>query len=282
MKKDMRWKVAQIGMLTTMLAMESILPQGHIVDARHQTAQYRIEEDMELAGLSSYVRGGQAEGAYVSETIARVHDQWQQKKQEEKQKQRIRQQKLEQERMRKERQKRKQEQRKRARRARIRRAKQKQKRDEKNRRLAIEEKCGRVIGTESERILQRIVEAEAGGEDLEGRALVANVILNRVLGKQFPSTIKEVVFAHSGSRYQFSPVSNGSYYSVHVSSGTKKAVRRALQGQDTSQGALYFMERALADSGNASWFDRCLTKVKRHGCHEFYKYHSKWGSEYRL
>ena len=80
MKKDMRWKVAQIGMLTTMLAMESILPQGHIVDARHQTAQYRIEEDMELAGLSSYVRGGQAEGAYVSETIARVHDQWQQKK----------------------------------------------------------------------------------------------------------------------------------------------------------------------------------------------------------
>ena len=81
MKKDMRWKVAQIGMLTTMLAMESILPQGHIVDARHQTAQYRIEEDMELAGLSSYVRGGQAEGAYVSETIARVHDQWQQKKQ---------------------------------------------------------------------------------------------------------------------------------------------------------------------------------------------------------
>lgn len=170
MKKDMRWKVAQIGMLTTMLAMESILPQGHIVDARHQTAQYRIEEDMELAGLSSYVRGGQAEGAYVSETIARVHDQWQQKKQEEKQKQRIRQQKLEQERMRKERQKRKQEQRKRARRARIRRAKQKQKRDEKNRRLAIEEKCGRVIGTESERILQRIVEAEAGGGDLEGRA----------------------------------------------------------------------------------------------------------------
>ena len=254
MKKDMRWKVAQIGMLTTMLAMESILPQGHIVDARHQTAQYRIEEDMELAGLSSYVRGGQAEGAYVSETIAR-----------------IRQQKLEQERMRKERQKRKQEQRKRARRARIRRAKQKQKRDEKKRRLAIEEKCGRVISTESERILQRIVEAEAGGEDLEGRTLVANVILNRVLGKQFPSTIKEVVFAHSGSRYQFSPVSNGSYYSVHVSSGTKKAVRRALQGQDTSQGALYFMERALADSGNASWFDRCLTKVKRHGCHEFYK-----------
>lgn len=271
MKKDMRWKVAQIGMLTTMLAMESILPQSHIVDARHQTDQYRIENDMELAGLSSYAKGGQAEGETVPETIARVHDQWQQKKQQEEQKERIRQQKEEQERQRKERQIRKREQRERAKKARIRRARQAQKRAENKRRLAIENKCGTVIGTESERILQRIVEAEAGGEDLEGRELVANVILNRVLGKQFPSTIKEVVFAHSGSRYQFSPVSNGSYYSVHVSSGTKKAVRKALQGQDTSQGALYFMERALADRGNASWFDRCLTKVKRHGCHEFYK-----------
>ena len=101
--------------------------------------------------------------------------------------------------------------------------------------------------------------------------LVANVVLNRVLSKRFPNTVKEVVFAHGGSTYQFSPVSNGSYYSVHVSKGTKKAVRAALNGKDTSQGALYFMERALADSGNVSWFDRCLTKLFRHGCHEFYK-----------
>ena len=96
----------------------------------------------------------------MSETIARVHDQWQQKKQEEKQKQRIRQQKLEQERMRKERQKRKQEQRKRARRARIRRAKQKQKRDEKNRRLAIEEKCGRAVSYTHLEVETRVLKEE--------------------------------------------------------------------------------------------------------------------------
>lgn len=93
MKKDMRWKVAQIGMLTTMLAMESILPQGHIVDARHQTAQYRIEEDMELAGLSSYVRGGQAEGAYVSETLHEYMISGSKKNRKKSKKQRIRQQK---------------------------------------------------------------------------------------------------------------------------------------------------------------------------------------------
>lgn len=102
-----------------------------------------------------------------------------------------------------------------------------------------------MIGTESERILQRIVEAEAGGEDLEGRTLVANVILNRVLGKQFPSTIKEVVFAHSGSRYQFSPVSNGSYYSVHVSSRNKKSSKKGPAGTGYLAGAHCTLWREL-------------------------------------
>lgn len=139
------------------------------------------------------------------------------------------------------------------------------------RRKAIKNACGKVIGTQAQTILERIVEAEAGGEDEKGRILVANVVLNRVISKEFPNTIREVVFAHSGRRYQFSPVSNGSYYTVHVSKGTKKAVKAALEGEDPSGGALYFMERALADSGNVTWFDRCLTEVQRHGCHEFYK-----------
>lgn len=149
----------------------------------------------------------------------------------------------------------------------------KRKREEnlKKRRQAIKKACGKIKGTQAQTILERIVEAEAGGEDEKGRILVANVVLNRVINKQFPNSVKGVVFAHSGSRYQFSPVSNGSYYSVHVSKGTKKAVQAALEGEDPSKGALYFMERALADSGNVTWFDRCLTKVLRHGCHEFYK-----------
>lgn len=127
--------------------------------------------------------------------------------------------------------------------------------------------CGKVRGTNSQQILERIVEAEAGGEDYKGKLLVANVVLNRVLSSQFPDTVRGVVFAHN----QFSPVSDGRYYSVKVSSGTRKAVKAALQGEDPSQGAVYFMERSLADQDNASWFDRCLTKLFRYGCHEFYK-----------
>lgn len=154
---------------------------------------------------------------------------------------------------------------------RIEEAKRKKEEELRKRRKAIRKYCGKVKGTDAETVLERIVEAEAGGEDRKGRVLVANVVLNRVMDKEFPNSIEGVVFQHSGKRYQFSPISNGAYYAVHVSKGTKKAVQAALEGEDPSQGALYFMERALAESGNVRWFDDALTKLQSHGCHEFYK-----------
>lgn len=135
----------------------------------------------------------------------------------------------------------------------------------------IKKCCGVSVSASDRGILERIVEAEAGGEDHKGKVLVANVVLNRVKSKSFPSTIEEVVFAHRGSTYQFSPIYDGRYYTVNVSDDTKKAVEDALNGVDPSQGALYFMERAYADSDNAAWFDRCLTRLFEYHCHEFYK-----------
>ena len=149
-------------------------------------------------------------------------------------------------------------------------AERKRKREAKRRR-EIQACCGVAAGTKDCQILERIVEAEAGGESFTGKVLVANVVLNRVKSKAFPSTIEGVVFSHRGSRYQFSPISDGRYYTVNVSKSTKKAVRSALNGNDPSKGALYFMERAYADSSNVSWFDRALTRLFAYGCHEFYK-----------
>lgn len=120
---------------------------------------------------------------------------------------------------------------------------------------------------EEQAILERIVEAEAGDQDLKGRILVANVIMNRVKSGHFPDSVKGVVFAHR----QFSPISNGSYYRVSVSDKTKKAVKKALDGVDYSQGALYFMCRRASSPSNVAWFDRALKKVKEYGCHEFFK-----------
>lgn len=131
----------------------------------------------------------------------------------------------------------------------------------------IQECCGATVDESDRKILEKIVQAEAGDQDHTGKLLVANVILNRVRSDKFPSTIKGVVF----SPRQFSPVSNGSYDRAEASEDTKKAVDEALHGEDGSMGALYFMDRRYSDGGNVSWFDRSLTRLFRHQGHEFYK-----------
>lgn len=120
-------------------------------------------------------------------------------------------------------------------------------------------------------VLLRIVESEAGSEDEDGRLLVANVILNRVNNDKFPSTVTEVVFQQENGVAQFSPVSNGTIYKVEVSEETYDAVERALNGEDISQGALFFASRKYADSSKMKWFDDNLVFLFEHGGHEFFK-----------
>lgn len=127
------------------------------------------------------------------------------------------------------------------------------------------------LSSAEKNILMRIVEAEATGEDMKGKMLVANVVLNRVKNKRFPDTIEAVVFQKNGSVYQFSPIKDGRYYKVDISEETKKAVNRVLNGEDESKGALYFMSRSRAKASSVTWFDRSLTKVFKYGTHEFYK-----------
>ncbi len=127
------------------------------------------------------------------------------------------------------------------------------------------------VNKKEKNILYRIVEAEAGGENVSGRMLVANVIINRVLSDEFADDIEGVVFAHRGGVYQFSPVCDGRYYSVRVSAATKKAVDRALSGEDNSSGARYFVAARYADPEGLGWFRNSLTYLFSYGCHEFYK-----------
>lgn len=127
------------------------------------------------------------------------------------------------------------------------------------------------LSSTEKNILMRIVEAEATGEDMKGKMLVANVVLNRVKSERFPDTIEDVVFQKNGSVYQFSPIKDGRYYKVEVSEETKRAVNRVLNGEDESKGALYFMSRSKSKASSVTWFDRSLTKVFKYGTHEFYK-----------
>ena len=115
-------------------------------------------------------------------------------------------------------------------------------------------------------VLLKIVEAEAGCEDTEGRMLVANVVMNRVRNGYFPNTVTEVVYQTQNGTAQFSPVSDGRINTVNVSQGTIDAVARVMKGEDISQGALFF--RSVRS--RSGWFDQKLSRVLEHGNHIFY------------
>ena len=145
----------------------------------------------------------------------------------------------------------------------------KEKQEEEARKKAEEERRAsrRIRYTDEDyQVFLRIVQAEAGICDKRGKILVADVIINRVLSKEFPNSVKAVVYEPS----QFQPVSNGAINSVKVTAETIECVDRALDGEDYSNGALYFMNRRGSGSA-AAWFDRHLTYLFAHDGHEFFR-----------
>lgn len=120
--------------------------------------------------------------------------------------------------------------------------------------------------------LLRIVEAEAGSEDIKGRVLVANVIMNRVKSEDFPNTVTEVVWDNSDGVPQFSPTYDGRINEVAVSDETREAVKQALKGTDYSECALFFIQKSAAEEHNVKWFEKDLKRLFKYGVHEFYTY----------
>lgn len=114
--------------------------------------------------------------------------------------------------------------------------------------------------------LLHLVAAEAGGCDMVGQILVANVVLNRVESSVFPNTVEGVIF----QKNQFSPTINGAIWSSKITDSVREAVERALNGEDFSEGATFFSARARLDYNSMSWFDNNLHWLFKHDGHEFY------------
>ena len=133
-------------------------------------------------------------------------------------------------------------------------------------------KTKHVVTQRERSVLERIVEAEATDKDEKSKILVANVILNRVRSKEFPNSIESVVFQRAYGKVQFSPTADGRYESVRITKSTKRSVKKALEdGIDYSEGALYFVEKTMANPKNVSWFDEALTRLFTYQGHSFYK-----------
>ncbi|TYO97747.1 cell wall hydrolase [Desulfallas thermosapovorans] len=111
-------------------------------------------------------------------------------------------------------------------------------------------------------LLARAIYAEARGESFEGQVAVGAVILNRTRSPHFPNSIREVIYQRNRNLYQFTPVSDGT---INLSPDEKaiKAATRALEGEDPTNGALFFYNPRIASD---QWIKTLpvLTKIGSH------------------
>ncbi|MEK5444133.1 LysM peptidoglycan-binding domain-containing protein [Fredinandcohnia sp. FSL W7-1320] len=88
--------------------------------------------------------------------------------------------------------------------------------------------------------LAKMIHSEARGESLEGQIAVGAVIVNRVNSPLFPNNIKDVLFEKSYGYYQFTPAENGALLTATPNDQHREAAKRALNGEDPTNGALFF------------------------------------------
>lgn len=97
-------------------------------------------------------------------------------------------------------------------------------------------------------LLARLITAETTGEPYDAMVGVGAVVVNRVQSPDWPSSISSVINQVINGYYQFSPVKNG-YINNPPSDDAVKAALAALNGKDTSKGAMFYFD----DSSTNQW-----------------------------
>ncbi len=95
------------------------------------------------------------------------------------------------------------------------------------------------LSAADKQLLARLVSAEAKGEPYAGKVAVATVVLNRVDSKDFPNTVKEVIYEKVSGHYAFTPVQNGTINQA-ADKDSIKAVDEAIAFRGQGKGSLYF------------------------------------------
>lgn len=113
--------------------------------------------------------------------------------------------------------------------------------------------------------LSRIINAEAGGESLQGKLAVGNVILNRVRSSALPNTIYSVIF---DKKYgvQFTPTINGTIYKA-PNAESIIAAKMCIEGYSLSSDILYFFNPKKSPS---NWISNNRKFAFQVGNHAFY------------
>lgn len=117
-----------------------------------------------------------------------------------------------------------------------------------------------TIVSVDQKLLAKLVYAEARGESYKGQVAVAAVVLNRVSSSSFPNTISGVIY-QTGA---FSCVSNGSINNTPNDTAIRAALD-AMNGWDPTNGCLYYYNPGKTSD---SWI-RTRTVVTVIGNHYF-------------
>lgn len=113
-------------------------------------------------------------------------------------------------------------------------------------------------------LLARVVAAEAGDEPFEGQVAVAAVVLNRTGSREFPGTIRGVIY--QTNQFKCVPKLN----SITPTDSCYQATLAALKGQDPSHGALYYYNPRLSSPEGLAYFRSAKLRVTaRIGNHIF-------------
>ncbi len=113
--------------------------------------------------------------------------------------------------------------------------------------------------------LAKIISCESGGEPLEGKIAVGNVVLNRTKSHDFPNTIYGVIF-DTNYGVQFQPVLDGSIYNEPTGEAYL-AAKLSLEGENTAGDSLYFLNPRKATN---FWIPNNRTFFLTIGNHDFY------------
>lgn len=119
--------------------------------------------------------------------------------------------------------------------------------------------------------LQRIVEAEATGGDVESKINVASAIVNRVDSEDFPDTVVDVVFQRCGGSQQFSPVADKRFYRVSITETTEEAVDYVMENGPAHDGLHFNNPSGVTSKSARKWFKSLQFVLKDSINHYYYK-----------
>ncbi|KAA5806212.1 cell wall hydrolase [Thermoanaerobacterium thermosaccharolyticum] len=92
-------------------------------------------------------------------------------------------------------------------------------------------------------LLAKLIQAEGEGEPMIGKVAVGAVVVNRVQNPNFPNTISEVIFEPG----QFESVTNNRIFNIeNIDEECMISALKALEGEDPTDGSLYFYNRHTA------------------------------------